>query len=103
MAFKHSKAHLRVDHEIFEVFRRNRTTRSYRALLSQLKVRTDARGGGVTRLHCSNIAQLDEPNHAPKTRPGRLLVTIEIPTSEEPLHRAYFTRLDQLSEFVAAS
>ncbi|MEV5842246.1 hypothetical protein AB0M32_09755 [Streptomyces sp. NPDC051985] len=66
-------------------------------------MRTEVRGGGVAPLHCGNIAQLDEPIHAPKTRPGRLLATIEIPTSEEPLHRAYFTRLDQLSEFVAAS
>lgn len=98
VVFEHGDVHMRVDHGIFELFRRNVVIGSYRAPLKWVKVRADARRGGVTRLHFGNIAQLDEPIYASKTRPGRLLVTIEIPTTDEPLHRAYFTRLAQLSD-----
>jgi hypothetical protein len=98
LVFEHGDVHLRVDHGIFELFWRNRTIGSYRAPLSWLKVRAEARKSGVTRLHFGNTAHLDELLYGPKNRPGRLLVTIEIPTADEPLYRAYFTRLAQLSD-----
>lgn len=97
LVFEHGDVHLRVDHGIFELFRRNRTTGPYRAPLSWLKVRAETRKSGVTRLHFGNIALLDEPLYAPKTQPGHLLATIEIPTADEPLSRTYFTRLAQVS------
>ncbi len=96
--FEHGDVYMRVDHGIFELFRRNVVIGSYRAPLNWIKVRADARRGGTTRLHFGHIAQLDEPIYAPKTDPGRLLVTIEIPTTDEPLYRAYFARLAQLSD-----
>ncbi|MDV9173638.1 hypothetical protein R6V09_26500 [Streptomyces sp. W16] len=89
---------MRVDHGIFEVFRRNRTIGSYRAPLSWLKVRAEARKDGLTRLHFGNVAELDEPLYASKTSRGRLLVTVDIPTTDEPLYRAFFTRLGHLSD-----
>ncbi|MFI0730555.1 hypothetical protein ACH4S9_16435 [Streptomyces sp. NPDC021225] len=98
LVFEHGNVHLRVDHGIFEVFRRNRTIGPYRAPLSWLKVRTETCKSGVTRLHFGNIAHLDEPLYAPKTQPGHLLATIEIPTADEPLYRTYFTRLAHVSD-----
>ncbi|MGW2288398.1 hypothetical protein [Streptomyces phaeochromogenes] len=98
MVFEHGDVHMRVDHGIFELFRRNVVIGSYRAPLNWIRVRADARRGGTTRLHFGHIAQLDEPIYASKTDPGRLLVTIEIPTTDEPLYRAYFTRLAHLSD-----
>lgn len=40
MVFERGIVHMRVDHGIFELFRRNRTIRSYQAPLSWVMVRT---------------------------------------------------------------
>ncbi|MEV7869698.1 hypothetical protein AB0P17_27235 [Streptomyces sp. NPDC088124] len=88
LVLEHGDVRLRVDHGLFEVFRRGRTTGSYRAPSSWLKVRSAARKSGVTRLHFGNIAHIDEPLYAPETQPGQLLATIEIPNTDEPLDRA---------------
>ncbi|MDF9810911.1 hypothetical protein [Streptomyces sp. SPB162] len=96
--FEHGDVHLRVDHGIFELFRRNRIIGSYRTPLSWVKVRVEARKGGVTRLHFGNVEQLDAPIYAGTTSSRHLLATVEIPTTDEPLYRAFFTELAHLSD-----
>ncbi|MFJ9582658.1 hypothetical protein [Streptomyces acidicola] len=59
MVFEHGNAYVRVDHGIFELFRRNIVIGSYRAPLNWVKVRTDARRGGVTRVHVAPVARRD--------------------------------------------
>ena len=98
VVFEHDRVHMRVDHGIFEVFRRNRIIGSYRAPLSWVKVRAEARKGAVTRLHIGNIEELDEPIYASTTSSRRLLINFEIPTTDEPLYRAFFTELAQLAD-----
>jgi len=83
--FEHDRVQLRVDRGIIEVFRRNRIIGSYRAPLSWVKVRAEARRGGLTRLHFGNIEDLDEPIYASTTSSRHLLVTVEIQTTDEPL------------------
>jgi hypothetical protein len=79
--FEHDGVHLRVDHGIFEAFRRsNVIIGSYRTPLSWVKVRAEARKGGVTRLHFGHVEQLDEPIYASTTSSRHLLMTVEIPT-----------------------
>lgn len=89
---------MRVDHGIFELFRRNRIIGSYRAPLSWVKVRAETRKGGLTRLHFGNVEDLDEPIYANTTSSRRLLVTVEIQTTDEPLYRAFFAELALLSD-----
>ncbi|MCZ4095405.1 hypothetical protein C8250_003565 [Streptomyces sp. So13.3] len=101
--FEHGDVHLRVDHGIFEVFRRNHIIGSYRSPLSWVKVRAEARKGGVTRLHFGNVEQLDEPIYASTTSSRRLLITVDLPTTDEPLYRAFFTELAHLSDRPIAS
>lgn len=96
--FEHGDVHMRVDHGIFEVFRRNRIIGSYRTPLSWVKVRAEARRGGLTRLPFGNVEQLDEPIYASTSSSRHLLITIEIPTTDEPLYRAFFTELAHLSD-----
>ncbi|KPI17221.1 hypothetical protein OK074_8196 [Actinobacteria bacterium OK074] len=96
--FEHDRVHMRVDQGIFELFRRNRIIGSYRTPLSWLKVRAEARRGGVIRLHFGNVEELDEPIYASTTSSRHLLHTIEIQTTDEPLYRAFFTELAQLSD-----
>ncbi len=101
--FEHGDVHLRVDQGIFEVFRRNRIVGSYRTPLSWVKVRAEARRDGSTRLHFGNVDQLDEPIYASTTSSRHLLITVEIPTTDEPLYRAFFTELAHLSDRPIAS
>ncbi|MEU9624498.1 MULTISPECIES: hypothetical protein [unclassified Streptomyces] len=101
--FEHGRVHLRVDHGIFEVFRRSHITGAYRTPPSWVKVRAEVRKGGLTRLHFGNVEQLDEPIYASTTSSGHLLITVEIPTTAEPLHRAFFTELAHLSDRPIAS
>ncbi|WP_158711572.1 hypothetical protein [Streptomyces xylophagus] len=101
--FELDRVHMQVDHGIFELFRRNRIIGSYRTPLRWLKVRAEARRGGVTRLHFGNVEQLDEPIYASTTSSKRLLVTVEIATADEPFYRAYFTELAHLSDRPIAS
>lgn len=101
--FEHDRVHLRVDHGIFELFRRNRIISSYRAPLSWLKVRAEARRNGLTRLHFGNVEELDEPIYASTTSSRHGLVTVEIQTTDEPLYRAFFTELAHLSDRPIAS
>lgn len=101
--FEHDRVLMRVDHGIFEVFRRNGIIGSYRAPLSWVKVRAEARKGGLTRLHIGHVEQLDEPIYAGTTSSRHLLVTVEIPTADEPLYRAFFTELAHLSDRPIAS
>lgn len=42
--------------------------------------------------------QLDEPIYASTSSSRHLLITIEIPTTDEPLYRAFFTELAHLSD-----
>ncbi|WP_406127572.1 hypothetical protein [Streptomyces sp. NBC_00989] len=101
--FEHDTVQLRVDHGIIELFRRNRIISSYRAPLSWLKVRAEARRGGLTRLHFGHVEELDEPIYASTTSSKHLLVTVEIRTADEPLYRAFFTELAHLSDRPIAS
>jgi hypothetical protein len=101
--FEHDSVQLRVDHGIIELFRRNRIISSYRAPLNWLKVRAEARRGGLTRLHFGHVEDLGEPIYASTTSSRRLLVTVEIPTTDEPLYRAFFTELARLSDRPIAS
>lgn len=96
--FEHDDVHMRVDHGIFELFRRNRIIGSYRSPLSWVKIRAEARKGGLTRLHFGNVEQLDEPIYASTTSSRHLLATVEIPSTDEPLYRAFFTELAHLSD-----
>ncbi|MEU3459380.1 hypothetical protein ABZ721_05410 [Streptomyces sp. NPDC006733] len=89
--FEYGDVHLRVDHGIFELFRRNRVIGSYRTPLHWVKVRAEARKGGVTRLHFGNVEELDAPLYASTTSSRHLLATVEISTADEPLYRAFFT------------
>ncbi|MBW4719395.1 hypothetical protein [Saccharothrix obliqua] len=96
--FEHDGVHLRLDHGIFEAFRRsNVVIGSYRTPLNWVKVRAEARKGGVTRLHFGHVEQLDEPIYASTTSSRHLLMTVEIPTTDEPLFRAFFTELAHLA------
>ena len=101
--FEHDRVQLRVDHGIIEVFRRNRIISSYRSPLSWLKVRAEARRGGLTRLNFGHVEELDEPIYASTTSSKHMLVTVEIQTTDEPLYRAFFTELAQLSDRPIAS
>ncbi|MCZ4119604.1 hypothetical protein [Streptomyces sp. H39-S7] len=96
--FEHGDVHLRVDHGIFELFRRNRIIGSYRTPLHWVKVRAEARKGGVTRLHFGNVEELGAPIYASTASSRHLLATVEIPTADEPLYRAFFTELAHLSD-----
>ncbi|MEU2133848.1 HEAT repeat domain-containing protein [Streptomyces sp. NPDC018352] len=69
LVFEHDDVHLRVDHGIFELFRRNRTIGSYRAPLSWLKVRAETRRSEVTRFFV----------RSPKTVPTLVLATHWVP------------------------
>ncbi|WP_159037246.1 hypothetical protein [Streptomyces specialis] len=95
--FERDGVQLRVDHGVFELFRRSGVIGSYRTPLSWVKVRAEAREGGVTRLHFGHVEQLDEPLYASTTSSRHLLATVEIPTADEPLYRAFFAELASLS------
>jgi hypothetical protein len=101
--FEHDRVHMRVGHGIIELFRRNRVISSYRAPLSWLKVRAEARRGGVTRLHFGHVEDLAEPIYASTTSSRHGVVTVEIQTTDEPLYRAFFTELAHLSDRPVAS
>jgi hypothetical protein len=103
VVFEHGIVHMRVDHGIFELFRRNGTIGSYRAPLSWVKVRAEARRRDVTRLYFGYVEQLDEPIYASSAASGPVFATVEIPATDEPLYRAYFTRLAHLSDRPIAS
>lgn len=82
----------------FELFRRDGAIGPYRAPLSWVKVRAEMRKGGLTRLHFGYVEQLDEPIYGGTTSSKHLLATVEIPTVDEPLYRAFFTELAHLSD-----
>ncbi|WSD74131.1 hypothetical protein OG978_44190 (plasmid) [Streptomyces sp. NBC_01591] len=75
------------------MFRRGGIIGSYRAPLHWVKVRAETRRGGLTRLHIGNVEQLDEPLYASTTSSLHLLVTLETPTTDEPLYRTFWDRL----------
>jgi hypothetical protein len=52
----------------------------------------------VTRLHFGNVEQLDEPIYASTTSSKRLFHAVDIPTTDEPLYRGFFTELAHLSD-----
>lgn len=95
--FEHQDVMLRVDHGVFELFRRNRIIGSYRTPVAWVKIRAEARKGGVTRLHFGNVDDLTEHLYASTTRSAHLLATVEIQTADEPRYRAFFTELAHLS------
>ncbi|BCL33363.1 hypothetical protein GCM10017557_82220 [Streptomyces aurantiacus] len=98
VVFEHGIVHMRVDNGIFELFRRNHTIGPYRAPLSWVKVCAEARRRDVTRLYFGYVEQLDEPIYASSAASGPVLANVEIPATDEPLYRAYFTRLAHLSD-----
>ncbi|WOX09144.1 hypothetical protein [Streptomyces sp. N50] len=57
----------------------------------------------MTRLHFGHVEELDEPIYASTTSSKHMLVTVEIQTTDEPLYRAFFTELAQLSDRPIAS
>ncbi|MET9566598.1 hypothetical protein [Streptomyces tauricus] len=63
-----------------------------------MKVRAEARRDRLRRLHFGDVEQLDEPICASTRSSRQLLITIEIPTTDEPLYRAFFTKLAHLSD-----
>ncbi|NNN29387.1 hypothetical protein HLK59_03255 [Streptomyces sp. S3(2020)] len=98
VVFEHGIVHLRVDRGVFELFRRGNTIGPYRAPLDWVKVRTEARRRDVTRLYFGYVDQADEPIYASSTPSGPVFATVDIPTADEPLYRAHFTRLARLSD-----
>ncbi|WP_406253472.1 hypothetical protein OH786_34020 [Streptomyces atratus] len=64
MVFEQDTVHMRVDHAIFEVFRRNRVIGSYRAPPHWVEVRAETRRAGVTRLQ---VRRAISPVFAPPT------------------------------------
>lgn len=61
-------------------------------------MRAETRKGGLTRLDFGHVEQLDEPIYGGTTSSEHLLATVEIPTADEPLYRAFFTELAHLSD-----
>ncbi|MGM1059596.1 hypothetical protein [Saccharothrix sp. Mg75] len=49
-------------------------------------------------LRVDHVEQLDEPIRAGTTGSRHLLTTVEVPTTDEPLHRAFFTESAHLSD-----
>lgn len=97
LVFEHDRVHMRVDHGIFELFERSNVTRSYRTPLSWVRVRAQLRKRGVIMLHFSYAVDLDEPIYAHLMSSVSSLATVEIPVTDEPLYRAFFAELAELS------
>lgn len=98
LTFEYDDVQLQVERGILELFRRNRIIGSYRTPVKWVKVRAEARRGGLTRLHFGNVDELDEPLYASTTSSKHLFVTVEIQSADEPRYRAFFTELAQRAD-----
>jgi hypothetical protein len=97
IVFEHARVQLRVDRGIFELFQRRNILRSYRTPLSWVRVRAQARKRGMIMLHFSYAEEPDDPIYARLTGSVYSLATVEIPMADEPIFRAFFAELAELS------
>ena len=97
IVFEHDRVQIRVDRGIFELFERSNVIRSYRTPLEWVRVQAQVRKRGVILLHFSYAEDLDEPIYTRLMSSVCSLTTVEIPMSDEPVYRAFFTELAQLS------
>lgn len=98
IVFEHDEVQLRVDGGVLELFRRSNVVGSYRAPLSWVKVQSQARKRDRIMLHFSHVRHPDEPIYARLTGSVYSVATVEIPMTDEPLYRAFFTELAVLAD-----
>ncbi|TCC01759.1 hypothetical protein [Kribbella soli] len=97
IVFEHGRVQIRVDRGVFELFERSKVLRSYRTPLEWVKVQVQVRKRGVILLHFSYVEDLDEPIYSRLMSSVYSRSTIEITMADEPVYRAFFTELAQLS------
>ncbi|WP_432876752.1 hypothetical protein ACQPYH_27270 [Kribbella sp. CA-245084] len=97
MVFEHDKVQIRVHDGVFELFDQANVTKSYRTPLSWVRVRAQARKRGMYMLHFSYAVYPDEPIYARLMGGVVTYATVEIPMADEPLYRAFFNNLADLS------
>jgi hypothetical protein len=98
IVFEHGEVQLRVDRGVFELFRRTNVIGPYRMPLSWVRVRAQARKRGIIILHFSYVEDLDDPIYARLMDSVCSLATLQIPMADEPLYRAFFAELAELSD-----
>ncbi|RZT27838.1 hypothetical protein EV649_1612 [Kribbella sp. VKM Ac-2569] len=97
IVFEHGRVQIRVDRGVFELFERSKVLRSYRTPLEWVKVQVQVRKRGVILLHFSYVEDLDEPIYSRLMSSVYSRSTVEITMADEPVYRAFFTELAQLS------
>jgi hypothetical protein len=103
VVFQHDRLYIQVDRGIVEVFRRNNVIGPYRYPLAWVTVYAETRRGGRTRLCFGTAEDLGEPVYGSVPGAGPVFFRHEIPTADEPLYRAFFTKLAHLADRPIAS
>jgi hypothetical protein len=96
IVFEHADVQVRVDRGIFELFQRRNVVACYRTPLEWVRVHVQIRRRAML-LHFSHIQDPDEPIYGRLMSSVYSLATVEIPMADEPVYRAFFAELAQLS------
>jgi hypothetical protein len=96
IVFEHADVQVRVDRGVFELFQRRSVVACYRTPLEWVRVHVQIRRRAML-LHFSHIQHPDEPIYGRLMNSVYSLATVEIPMSDEPAYRAFFTELAHLS------
>jgi hypothetical protein len=96
IVFEHADVQVRVDRGIFELFQRRNVIATYRTPLEWVRVHVQVRRRAML-LHFSHIQDPDDPIYGRLMSSVYSLATVEIPMSDEPVYRAFFTELAHLS------
>lgn len=96
--FEHGIVQMRVADGVFELFERSKVIRTYRTPLEWVRVHVQARKRGILLLHFSYAENPDEPIYSRLLSSVCSRSTIEIQMADEPVYRAFFADLAELSD-----